>query len=172
MSAGVMKRAARDLALAISLLALSAYVWYETASYPAPAGEAGAEGLGPAFYPRLLAITLAGLACLVAAAMLRGRPTAAPVTSSAIPASGRLHAAILLGILLAYWLLMPLLGYLLCTFAALAAAMLLLVPPARRRRPGTLALIGSCSAAATLGVFMLFTRVVKVPIPMGRLFGG
>jgi hypothetical protein len=167
-----MKSAARDLALAICLLALSAYVWYETGSYPAPAAEAGAEGLGPAFYPRLLAITLTGLACLVAATALRGRPKVAPLTPPAPQTSSRLRAAAVLVILLGYWLLMPLLGYLLCTFAALLAAMLLLVPSDRRRRPATLALIGGCSAGATIGVFLLFTRVVKVAIPMGRLFGG
>ncbi len=169
-----MKSAARDLVLAICLLALSMYVWYETATYPAPAGEAGAEGLGPAFYPRLLAITLAGLACLVAVAALlrRGKSAPSPMPPASLTANDRLRAAALFGTMVAYWLLMPWLGFVLCTFCFLVAAMLLLATPDRRRRPPIWALVGGCSALATASVFLLFTRVVKVPIPLGRLFGG
>ena len=169
---GPVNAAARDRCLAACLLAVSGYVWYETASYPVPAADAGAEGLGPAFYPRLLAGLLAGMACLVGAAGALRRPKPSPVPAPPIAAAERLRAASLFAMLVAYWLLLPLLGYLLCTFALLVAAMLTLAPPGRRRRPATWALIGGCSAAATGGIFLLFARVVKVPIPMGSLFGG
>ncbi len=169
---GSMKAAAQDLCLAACLLAISGYVWYETASYPAPAADAGAEGLGPAFYPRLLAVLLAGMACLVAAAPALRRAKPSLVASQPIAATERLRAVSLFTMLVAYWLLLPPLGYLLCTFGLLVAAMLLLAPPERRRRPATWALIGGCSAAATVAIFLLFAWVVKVPIPMGSVFGG
>ena len=166
-----MNAPARDLVLTACCLALSGYIWYETASYPRPSGESMVEGLGPAFYPRLLAILLAGLALLVALAAGLGRwrePAPAP---GAAPPRGRLRVGILLAILVAYWLLMPALGYLDTTFAALVITMVFLAPPDRRRRPATLGLIAGCAAAATAGVFLLFTRVVKVPIPMGTWLG-
>lgn len=157
--------------MAACLLAVSGYVWYETAGYPRPAGEAGAEGLGPAFYPRVLAVLLASFACLMVAAAVLRRPQPSAIPAEPMAASERLRAASLFGMLVAYWLLLPVLGYLLCTFALLGTAMFLLAHPDRRRRPAVWALIGGCSAAATGGIFLLFARVVKVPIPVGRLFG-
>jgi ABC-type cobalamin transport system permease subunit len=162
---------ARDLALTACCLALGGYIWFETASYPRPSGESLVEGLGPAFYPRLLAILLAGLALLVAMASGLGRRREPPRAPGAAPPLGHLRVGILLAILVAYWLLMPLLGYLATTFAALVLTMFFLAPAERRRRPATLSLIAGCAAAATAGIFLLFTRVVKVPIPMGIWLG-
>lgn len=170
-----MKAAVRDLILVGALLALAAYVWHETSGYPRPSGEAMVEGLGPAFYPRILAIVLAGLACLVAlAAVVRGPRRDMAVAAGhpeTHPRRDPWRAGAVLAVLVAYWLLLPVAGFLLATFAALVAAMAFLAPPGRRGRPATWGIIAACSAAASGGVFLLFTRVVKVPIPTGILFG-
>ena len=166
-----MRARTKDLMLAGCLLLLSGYIWHETASYPVPSGDAMVEGLGPGFFPRVLAVTLAGLACLVAAAAFLVRPQAPYGPAPAPSTWGRLRAATLVSMLLAYWLLMPFLGYPLATFAALVALMTLLVPQGLRRRPATFGIIAACAAVATAGVYYLFTGIVKVAIPMGTLFG-
>ncbi len=167
-----MKAPARNLVLAACLLALGGYIWHETAAYPQPAGESMVEGLGPAFYPRLLAVVLAGLACLVAGAALVPQPAAGRPPAPGAFRRSPLRAAALVGILVAYRLLLPVVGFPLATFAVLVAVMLFLAPADRRARPAALGLMAACAALATAGVFLLFTRVVKVPIPMGTLFGG
>ncbi|MDX1654247.1 MAG: tripartite tricarboxylate transporter TctB family protein [Candidatus Competibacteraceae bacterium] len=113
------------------------------------------DSLGPAAFPRLLAILL-GIASLYL--ILRPDPDADWPRGRAL-----IHQLFTVGVLVAYAFLLELLGFLPTTFIALMVIALQLGRPL-----GAAALMGALGA---LGLFILFDLLLGLNLPLGSLFG-
>lgn len=116
-----------------------------------------ADRLGPTFFPRLLAVTLAlaALALLLRAA--RGRSDPEPLPAARL---GLFLWAV--GLTAGYALLLARAGYLIATPAYLAAVVWLL----GFRNPAGVA---ATALGITAGLYLVFVRALHVLVPMGPL---
>lgn len=147
-----MRRA--DLAIGLGLLAFT--VFYAQQSFLIRRGFAS-DRLGPAFFPRLLALALGVLAVILVVRALAGRSD--PSRPPAIRAGA---FAAMLALLVAYGLLMPRVGFVLATPVLLGAVIWIL-----GLRAWT-ALIGT-ALGVTAVLYVLFGRALHVLLPMGPL---
>lgn len=147
-----MRRA--DLLIGLGLLVFA--VVYFQQSFAITRGFAS-DRLGPAFFPRLLALVLAGLALILIMRAVSGRsdPTPPPV----------MRLGVFVGILVlmvAYAVALPWAGFLLATPLLLAAVIRLLGLRAWLTLGGT-------AVGVTLVLYFAFARVLHVLLPMGPL---
>ncbi|HXF82571.1 MAG TPA: tripartite tricarboxylate transporter TctB family protein [bacterium] len=147
-----MRRA--DLITGLALLAFTAL--YAQQSFLIRRGFAS-DRLGPAAFPRLLALTLGVLAVLLVVRALAGRSD--PSRPPAI--RGGPFAAVL-GLLVAYALLMPRVGFLLATPILLGGVIYALGLRA------WLTLVGT-ALGITAVLYIVFARALHVLLPMGVL---
>ncbi|MHB0869579.1 MAG: tripartite tricarboxylate transporter TctB family protein [Chloroflexota bacterium] len=146
----------RDQALGVISLAIAAAVWLGTADYPVQADIS--RGLGPAFFPRLLAALIALLGLVIIIRALRAsRSSAGPLLPNAMPVA-------LLGVMGAYGVLLVPVGFAIATpLFLLAGATLLGV----RLRKGVIFSLG-----LTAATYLVFKVMLAVPLPVGELLGG
>ncbi|MBI4540090.1 MAG: tripartite tricarboxylate transporter TctB family protein [Gemmatimonadetes bacterium] len=145
-----------DLFAGLALFAFAAFYFWQ--SLAVTVGFAS-DTLGPTFFPRLLALGLAILALVVVvrAATNRSDPSA--------PAPLRHGLLVVLLVLIVAWaVLLPLLGYFIVTPPLLAAVMLLLGLRNLWKLLGT-------TLGLTLALYLLFGQALNVPLPMGPLGG-
>lgn len=147
-----MRRA--DLTIGLGLLAFT--VFYAQQSFLIRRGFAS-DRLGPAFFPRLLALALGVLAVILVVRALAGRSD--PSRPPAIRAGA--FAGVLV-LLVAYGLLMPRVGFVPATPVLLGAVIWIL-----GLRAWT-ALIGT-ALGVTAVLYVLFGRALHVLLPMGPL---
>ncbi len=147
-----MKRA--DLAIGLGLLVLSAVYFQQ--SFGIIRGFAS-DRLGPAFFPRLLALTLAALALTLIVRAVSGRsdPSRPPAVRLGVFAG-------LVLLLVLYTLLLPRLGFVLMTPVLVAGAIWLL----GLRQWGYL--VGT-AVGVTAVLYLVFARTLHVLLPMGPL---
>ena len=149
-----MRRA--DLVAGTGLLVFS--VFYFERSFAISTGLAS-DRLGPAFFPRVLAVllTLLALVLIVRAASDRSDPSPqSPVRT------GRLVAVLALTV--GWAILLPELGFLVVTPFLMAAVIWVL--GLHRWRP-----IVGVALGATLVLYLVFVRILNVLLPMGLLGG-
>jgi hypothetical protein len=160
----------RELFLVIVMVLVSAWVFYESAKFPMPQ-EYLRFGGGAAHYPRLVAICFVVLAIFLIRESMKlhkqekkGAPESTSVRST--PAS--LVLIILLS--LAYPFAIHYLGFRLGTFLFLVLGIMKL----KGMRPSVLGtfVILAISVVATGVIYLLFYKIVRVPLPTGELFGG
>ncbi|MGH2399651.1 MAG: tripartite tricarboxylate transporter TctB family protein [bacterium] len=147
-----MRRA--DLAIGTGLLVFA--IVYFQLSFAITRGFAS-DRLGPAFFPRLLALTLAVLAMVLIVRAVSGRSD--PSRPPAIRVGVFLG---LLGLLVLYALLLPHLGFVLTTPVLVAGAIWLL----GLRQWGSLA---GTAVGVTAVLYLVFARTLHVLLPMGPL---
>lgn len=147
-----MRRA--DLLTGVALLTLAAI--YYAQSLHIVRGFAS-DRLGPAFFPRLLAGTLTVLAIILIVRAGSGRSDPAP-----LPQTRTAQLASLIGLLVAYAVLMPHVGFLIATPVLLGAVVWLL----GLRAWG--ALVGT-ALGMTAALYFLFGRALHVLLPTGLL---
>ncbi len=120
---------------------------------------------GPALFPRVLAVLMIGFgACLVVPAALR-RPTSPP-DATPVPArphaGGVFNALLVFAAIIVFMLASPIFGFLLTTAAILLGLMWWLGTPLPR------------AAAAAVGldlfVYVIFGKILRVPLPLGFLW--
>lgn len=147
-----MRRA--DLLIGLALLVFAG-VYFEQ-SFAITRGFAS-DRLGPAFFPRLLALTLAALAATLVVRAVTGRsdPSRPPAVRS------RVFAGVLV-LLTAYALLLPWAGFLLTTPVMLGTVIWLL---GLRSWPS---LVGT-AVGVTATLYVVFGRALHVLLPMGPL---
>lgn len=137
------------------LVALAAAVFAVSADFPSLAATAEP---GPAFYPRLVAATLAALGMIL---LVRSLGTEGVrrhrITVSELK---RVGGAVLF--LLAYVALMPVVGFIADTFAYLLAFMWF-------SKVRSLPVALGVSAGVTLTVYYVFVAFLHVPLPEGSL---
>ncbi len=147
-----MRRA--DLLIGIGLLAFA--VFYFQQSFAITVGFAS-DKLGPAFFPRLLALALAACALALIARSARGRSDPVPLPP--------IRTALFLwtvGLTIAYAVALRPLGYLIATPIYLAGIVWLL----GHRNPVGLA---GTAIGVTAALYLVFAQALKVLVPMGLL---
>ena len=145
-----MRRA--DLVIGLGLLVFAAVYFQQ--SFAITRGFAS-DRLGPAFFPRLLAAALAVLAITLIVRAVAGRsdPTRPPAV--------RLRVLLaVLGLLVAYALLLPWAGFLLATPVLLGAVIWLLGDRSWLSLAGT-------AVGTTAVLYLAFGRALHVLLPMG-----
>ena len=147
-----MRRA--DLLIGIGLLAFAALYYRE--SLEITVGFA-ADRLGPTFFPRILAASLAACALVLIWRSLRGRSDPGPLPPVRI---GQFLATV--GLTLAYALLLHPLGYVIATPLYLAG---LVVSLGYRSMTG----VAGTAVGVTIVLYLVFARALHVLIPMGPL---
>jgi putative tricarboxylic transport membrane protein len=150
-----------DTVVGVGFVGAGAAIFAATLGYPHLDGGAP----GPALFPQVLAVLMIGFgACLAFPAALRRRANPPDAT----PISGRLHAGGVVNALLVFvaiivfMLVSPVLGFLLTTAAILLGLMWWLGTPLLR---AALAAVG-----LTLFVYVIFGKVLRVPLPLGLLW--
>lgn len=151
-----------DVAIGILLLFLSSAMFALTFTFPDQT-----VALSPTFFPRLVTLCMAALACLlVVKAVRRPRPIKVASTFSAIAwiRQGhvqRIAAMVVLGFI--YTLVLDSLGYLIATGLFLAATVLLFM----ERRWSVVLAVAILGSSVLYGVFRM---IFKVPLPRFDLF--
>ncbi len=147
-----MRRA--DLVIGLGLLVFAAV--YFDQSFNIVRGFAS-DRLGPAFFPRMLAVALAVLAVALLVRAGSGRSDPTP-----LPAMHPTLFFVTLALLVAYGLALPSLGFVIATPLLLAAVIRLL---GQREWPGVIG-----TALGTMVVlYAVFGRMLHVLLPMGPL---
>ena len=117
-------------------------------------------GLGPAFWPKVLLVLLmafsAGVAINVYRKVKKGLLPAAAVTLD----SGKIQLFSAMGLIVLYILLMKIIGFLVLTPFVMIAFMYLLGEKSK-------GWIFTIPFVLTLGIVLLFTKVMYVPLPRG-----
>jgi len=153
----------RDTGIGVGLLAFCGLLYWQAGLVSAPPFVP----IGPAFYPRVMLILLAGLAVwLIAEDLLRRR---APARKAAKPtASAPNYRKVLLGfiIFLAYVAGLSLIGYLASTFLFVLGFGWSIGPRNIREMP-KLVVIAIGTALAT---YLIFEKYLYVFLPQGLLF--
>lgn len=148
-----------ELAFAGLLLALGVFVIVETAAIPIPLAS---SNVGPRFMPYFAGGLLTVAAAFAIMEILRGK-SAAPEESELVDPTRRVHwgrISLLLGTIIGFAVLLDIVGYLIA--APLAFFGLLVTFGARRW--WVMALV---SVALPTGVFLLFTQVLGIYLPLG-----
>ena len=147
-----------DLGLGLGALVLAG-AWYVQAA--AIEDSLLSDAVGAGGVPKVLAVVMGTVGALLALRALLGYGAAAAVR----PAAAHAKAAGLLGLLVAYVLLVPLLGFALTVGLFAAAVALYAGAP---RRPAVLGFGAGLAALFWLG----FVKLLGVAFPAGALFGG
>lgn len=150
-----------DAVFGAAFLAFAAYVFLAASGFPTASGVA----YGPGFFPKLLASLLAICGAILVVRGLRSRATTGWLTLS--PAlrqpQGWLGIAIVFCTLLGYSWLDDVLGYHLTATLVVSGFMLFL-----KVRPLPALAFGLAAAILT---YLVFARLLLVPLPLGPLTG-
>lgn len=138
-----------NIIAAVLLLALSGFVLATTRSFPQGQGT-----LGPAFFPNLVAGLLIAFSLALLWQVFRGADQEAP-------AAPRRQTLWVMVAVIAYVVLLPILGFLVATPALLVITGLLLAESAQRWWKPVLA----SSVVTTAVLYLLFVQVLHVPLP-------
>ncbi len=153
-----------DAVIGLVLLALSGGAFWLSRDLPSPLFVP----LTPAFFPRLVAGILGGLALLLVVRGLRGgrSPAAARTAAAGAEAAGRLGPALLVfGALGAYVALIPHLGFYASTLFFLVALGWLL----EERRLASLPRLVAAAVVTTVVTYLVFTKYLQVLFPEGLI---
>ncbi len=153
-----------DAVISLLLLALGGGVFWLSRDLPSPLFVP----LTPAFFPRLVAGFLGGLALLLLVRALRGDRglAAAGAATAGAQAPGRLGPALLVfGTLGGYIALIPRLGFYASTLLFLVALDWLL----EERRLARLPRVVAAAVATTVVTYLVFTKYLQVLFPEGLL---
>jgi hypothetical protein len=123
--------------------------------------------VGPAFYPRIVLLLLAGLSALLLVFDLRAGRRGRPAAGKAAPANYRL-VVITFAAFVVYVVLLPPLGFRIATFVFVAGLQWLLEPPRRARRWVLLLVIALATSWLT---HLVFEQYLSVLLPRGSWTG-
>ncbi len=152
---------APDWLIGILFALAGAAVFAATLGFPRL--EDGAPG--PALFPRVLAVLMVGFGATLAVGALRARRQGAPPAASAaapVARAGLINALLVFAAIVAFMVVAPRLGFLLTAAGILFALMW---------RLGTsLPRAALASAGLTLFVYLIFGKLLRVPLPLGLLW--
>ena len=142
----------KNWVLAALCAAFAAVCFHATLSFPDP----GVLYRSPAAYPRaVIAVILVLSAVLVAIQVFRKR--AAPTTTTPVEKASFLLSLVVLAALVAYFLLMPIIGFIVATFAFILGMF--------RFFGGTVRTGTLFAGAMTAGLYILFAILLDVRVP-------
>lgn len=153
----------RDTGIGIGLLAFCGFLYWQAGFVSTPPFVP----IGPAFYPRVILILLAGLALwLIAEDLLRRRAPARKAAKPAGPAPN--YRKVLLGfiVFLGYVAGLSLIGYPAATFLFVLGLSWSIGPRNVREMPK----LAAIAAVTTLATYLIFEKYLYVFLPRGALF--
>ncbi len=153
----------RDTAIGAGLLAFCAFLYWQAGLVSAPPFVP----IGPAFYPRVILVLLAGLAVWLIAEDLLRRPAPARKTGKAAGPVPE-YRKVLLGftIFLGYVAGLSLIGYLAATFLFVLVLSWSIGPRNVRELPKLVVI----AIGTTLATYLIFEKYLYVFLPQGVLF--
>ena len=148
-----------DIFVGISMLAFSmtAYIF----TLPFPGGESVADGLGPAFFPRLVIICMLLIGMII---LLQGLFTLKDAVHLDLRISDLKSPTLLLIITFGYAISMYFLGFFSATPVFLMGAMIIWRVSWHKSIFIALGL--------TIILYVFFKLILRIPLPKGALFGG
>jgi putative tricarboxylic transport membrane protein len=150
-----------DTVVGAGFVGAGAAIFAATLGFPRLDGGAP----GPALFPRVLAVLMIGFgACLAIPAALRRHtnpPDATPVPAGPHP-GGVVNALLVFAAIIVFMLASPVFGFLLTTAAILLGLMWWLGTPLPRA--------AAAAVGLTLFVYVIFGKVLRVPLPLGLLW--
>lgn len=152
-----------DAGIGVGLLAFCGLLYWQAGLVSAPPFVP----IGPAFFPRVILILLAGLAVwLIAEDLLRRRSLAGSSVKPAGPAPN--YGKVLLGFILflGYVAGLSLIGYLTATFLFVLGLSWSIGPRNIRELPKLIAI----AVGTTLATYLIFEKYLYVFLPRGHLF--
>jgi hypothetical protein len=153
----------RDVGIGLGLLAFCGLLYWQAGHTPAPPFVP----IGPAFYPRVILILLAGLAVwLIAEDILRKRAPSGAAKKAAGPPPDYRQVLYAFFIFLGYVVGISLIGYLAATFLFVLGASWSMGPREVRALPK---LVG-VAAGTALATYLVFEKYLYVFLPRGLLF--
>lgn len=153
----------RDTGIGVGLLTFCGLLYWQAGLVSAPPFVP----IGPAFYPRVILILLAGLAVwLITEDLLRRRAPAKKAAKPTGPASN--YRKVLLGfiIFLGYVAGLSLIGYLMATFLFVLGLSWTIGPRNVREMPKLVVI----AIGTTLATYLIFEKYLYVFLPQGLLF--
>lgn len=153
----------RDAGIGLGLLAFCGLLYWQAGLAPTPPFVP----IGPAFYPRVVLILLAGLAVWLIAEDVLSRPAPprkAEKPAAAPPDYGRVLLAFFL--FLGYVVALSLIGYLAATFLFILGISWSIGPREIREMPRLVAV----ALGTALVTFLVFEKYLYVFLPRGLLF--
>lgn len=167
------KRWVQDIAFAVFMIGAGVFVIRKTRSFPRISSEAMGSGLGPAFYPNLVAIILIGLSLIIigrAVLNIRKKDSESQKSSGKVAARGDYShyrvPAVIFVLLVAYAAVIELLGFKLSTFLFVATSVAVLSSADLRSNWKSFGAILGTAAVVTFIVYGVFSYVAKVPLPV------
>jgi hypothetical protein len=153
----------RDLGIGLGLLAFCALMYWQAGLAPTPPFVP----YGPAFYPRITLLVMAGLAVWLLIETWSRGPRAAPAASKQAGQAPDYRRVVLgFAIFLGYVGGLSVLGFLLATFLFVLGLSWAIGPRRTAELPKLLALAAGTSAAT----FLIFEKYLHVFLPRGWLF--
>lgn len=150
-----------DTMVGAGFVAAGALIFTATLNYPTLEGGHP----GPSLFPRILAALMVGFGTSLAAPAvlaLRKKPSNATQAPPGLGPRGVVNALLVFTAIVVFMLVSPVLGFLLTTAAILLGLMSWLGTPVLR---AALAAVG-----LTLFVYVIFGKVLRVPLPLGLLW--
>jgi putative tricarboxylic transport membrane protein len=153
----------RDTAIGLGLLAFCGLLYWQAGRTPAPPFVP----IGPAFYPRVILIVLAGLAVwLIAEDILRKRAPSGAAKKAVGPPPDYYQVLLAFFIFLGYVVGLSLIGYLAATFLFVLGASWSMGPRDVRALPKLVVV----AAGTTLVTYLVFEKYLYVFLPRGLFF--
>jgi putative tricarboxylic transport membrane protein len=151
----------RDGISGLACLALSLGMLLLTRGLP----ESPMVPVGPAFYPRVVLVLMAGLSLLLLVLDLRTARAGRPAVAKAAAAPNYRLVVITFTTFIVYIVLLPLLGFRIATFLFVGGLQALLEPPRSARR---WALVLAIAIVTTVVTYLAFEQYLSVLLPRGR----
>ncbi|HMA88051.1 MAG TPA: tripartite tricarboxylate transporter TctB family protein [Burkholderiales bacterium] len=151
----------RDSVTGLACLALSLGMLVLTRGLP----ESAMVPVGPAFYPRIVLVLMAGLSLLLVALDWRTGRAGRPAGAKAAAAPNYRLVVVTFTAFIVYVVLLPLLGFRIATFLFVGGLQALLEPPRSARR---WALVLVIAIVTTLVTYLAFEQYLSVLLPRGR----
>jgi putative tricarboxylic transport membrane protein len=153
----------RDTGIGVGLLAFCGLLYWQTGLISIPPFVP----IGPAFYPRVILILLAGLALwLIAEDLLRKRTRLRTAGKAAGPAPNYRRVVLAFFVFFAYVASLSLIGYVTSTFLFILGLSWAIGPREVRSIPK----LASVALLTTLVVYLVFEKYLFVFLPKGFLF--
>ena len=153
----------RDTGIGVGLLAFCGVLFWQTGAISTPPFVP----IGPAFYPRVLLILLAGLAVwLLVEDILRRRGPSQGVKKPAGPPPNYRRVLLAFLVFLAYVASLNIIGYMTSTFLFILGLSWSIGPRDRRGLPKLVAV----SFGTALVIYLVFEKYLFVFLPRGLLF--
>jgi len=152
----------RDIGLGFGLLVFCGFMYWQAGLAP----HNPFVPYGPAFYPRVILLILAGLAVWMMAEAWTQKPKAAAAATGAGQAPDYRRVLLGFAIFLGYVGALSILGFLAATFLFVLGLSWAIGPRRTAELPKLLAL----AVGTTAGTFLLFEKYLHVFLPRGWLF--